>query len=439
MLQGIPYLTAPGLPVLSGASVRDAHNFQDIVEDGVRNWYGTRLTSDFIDPKTKGPRANPNNVQRWMAHLLLTTTVNFATSTSDGTSYTADMNLFFNSELLLSGTDFGIMVFAPTSCITVTDLTCGQPDLDSLNFNFDYAMYKSARNRLRLCLLQEIDNESPVPPGVPFLMLKHGGTLGGGKQTAAGDFTKFLEVLPNNEGVPFVTLQTAYEDAQGVTTLHSIGTLGDGFPHSLISDKAIRAILMLDFWNPLYSWRRGVLMDYVPSEAKLVDRSYDLEEKWIAAIKASTYATQQESPEYQFLQLYNGSDDVSQYQTRITNYLTAVCTRLSEETGLYEYLCLAEARRRIYRPLPLDEFGVQLPYALNLPEDWAKIEMQEDGTVTTIPQRGLEFLNLWTASLAGFDPRIIPTSKSTSSKIEVVKSARAARCPVMKQRKPKRD
>jgi hypothetical protein len=264
------------------------------------------------------------------------------------------------------------------------------------------------------------------------------GTLGGGKQTAAHDVTKFLEVSPNNEGVPFVILQTAYEDAQGVISLHSVGGLGDGFPDSLISDKAIRAILMLDFWNPVYSWRRGVLMEYVPSQTTLVDGgAYDLEAKWIAAIRASSKATQDDSPEYQFLQLYDGNDDKSEYQNRIINYLTAVDAKLSTSDGLYDYLCLAEARRRIYRPLPLDEFGVQLPYALNLPEDKVHIEMQEDGTITTIPPRGIEFFKLWTDSLAGYDPKIIPTNNTTTT-AQVVNTARAARCPVMKDRKSKR-
>ena len=113
MLQGIPYLTAGNLPALSGASVRDAPLFQNLVESSVTDWYSTRQSSDFVDPTSGGPNTSPQNVQRWMAHLLLTTTVNFATSSDDGSTYTADMNHFFNSELLLSGTDFGLMVCYP--------------------------------------------------------------------------------------------------------------------------------------------------------------------------------------------------------------------------------------------------------------------------------------------------------------------------------------
>ena len=101
-----------------------------------------------------------------------------------------------------------------------------------------------------------------------------------------------------------------------------------------------------------------------------------------------------------------------------------------------DYLCLAEVRRQIYRPLPLDEFGAQLPYALNLPSDKEHIEMKEDGTITKIPQRGLDFFKDWMDSLASFDPKIIAASQNKMSTF--AKRARAATCPVMKQRKSKR-
>lgn len=83
---------------------------------------------------------------------------------------------------------------------------------------------------------------------------------------------------------------------------------------------------------------------------------------------------------------------------------------------------LAESRRRIYRPLPLDEFGMTLPYALNLPTDWKLIEMKEDATVTEIPERGLKFLNGWTGTLHGYDPHLLPPDGCYAQ-------ARGAKCP----------
>lgn len=236
-------------------------------------------------------------------------------------------------------------------------------------------------------------------------------------------------VSRNNEGIPFVILQTAFEDIQGVKSLSTLARL-DELDNNLISDKAIRSILMLDFWNSVYSWRRGVLMAYVPKETVLTDSgTFDLEDKWIAAIKTSPYADQSDTPEKHFLELYD-SDDTNSYHQRITKYIYKVGRRLKTAEGLKDYLCLAESRRRIYRPLPLNEFGVQLPYALALPVDWAKTEMREDATTADIPARGVEWLDAWTGSLAGFDPRIVPSANDVTGGVAC--GARSVGCPAMR-------
>jgi hypothetical protein len=312
------------------------------------------------------------------------------------------------------------------------------PDLSQFDFKFDFDLYKQARNSLRLSLLQEIRPDDPgpqPPPDLPRLELKEG-TLGGGKQTASHGLKYFVDVVSNTEGVPFVILQPSYEDAQGVLSMQSLDGLGDGFPSGLLSSKAVRALLMLDFWNPVYSWRRGVLMQYVPKQTTLTgNTTYDLEPNFVSAIRASSYAAgkQVDSPEHRFLQLYDGDDNTDKYQTRITKYLQAVNDKLTTKEGLVEYLSLAEARRRIYRPLPLDEFGVQLPYAVNLPRDWHYIEMTESGSTTPIPERGLDFLKTWTDSLAGFDPHVVPTNMTAASSIPA--AMKASRCPMRKSRK----
>jgi hypothetical protein len=424
MLEAIPYLTSPGGACLS--RVEDAPGFQQLVENGVSNWYDTRLSSDFADPSSGKPLTNPTNVQRWMAHLLLTTTVNFATSSNNGFTYNADENLFFNYELLASS--------------TASDLNL-LPDLSTFNFQFDYNQYKSARAQLRLSLLQEVRDSDSLPKDFPHIILRPG-TLGGGKQTDSHDVVNFIEVSPSNEGVPFVILQSSYEDAQGILNMRQVGNIGDNFPISLISDKCMRAILMLDFWNPLYSWKRGLLMQYVPGKTTLDSSSntYDLEPNFVAAVRASSHATGNvlDSPEYQFLQLYDGPDDINQYQTRISQYLAAVNDRLGTAEGIVDYLSLAESRKRIYRPLPLDEFGIQLPYAVNLPTDWQYIEMTEAGTTTTIPERGMAFLNTWTGSLAGYNPDILPANELPGSIPRA--SMAVGRCPIMKSRRgPTRD
>ena len=122
-------------------------------------------------------------------------------------------------------------------------------------------------------------------------------------------------------------------------------------------------------------------MYYIPNITSLSNNIYDLESNFIAAVRNSTPVINKDvsSPEYQFLQLYDGSDDVEAYQMRFSKYLTIVNSRISTPDGLLDYLKLAESRWRTYRPLPLDEFGFQLPYAVNLPLDWAYVEMTEQG------------------------------------------------------------
>ncbi|GME43796.1 hypothetical protein N0V90_003430 [Neofusicoccum parvum] len=284
--------------------------------------------------------------------------------------------------------------------------------MSQFNFVFDKMTYDRICAELRLSLLQEVRNPSDVPKDWPHFTLKPG-TLGGGKQTDSYDLSVFLEVAANTEGLPFVVLQPSYEDAQGILSMQDLDQFGEDFPRSLLTTKAVRALLMLDFWNPVYSWKRGVLMQYLPAVTNLVtdgrQAAYDLEAAFVSAVRASTFAASQDtnSPEHQFLQMYDGSDDVSVYQERVGSYLSAVNRRLQTEDGLRDYLKLAESRRRIYRPLPLDEFGVQLPYAVGLPVDWPYIEMAETGAVQPIPQRGLEFLASWTGTLHGFDPHIV--------------------------------
>ena len=91
-----------------------------------------------------------------------------------------------------------------------------------------------------------------------------------------------MVVAPNTEGVPFVILQSSFEDAQDVLAMQNIG-LGKNIPSSLLTKKAFQAVTMVDFWNSVYSWLRGVLFLYFPSETTyLQDRNtYDLEANFV--------------------------------------------------------------------------------------------------------------------------------------------------------------
>jgi hypothetical protein len=78
-----------------------------------------------------------------------------------------------------------------------------------------------------------------------------------------------------------------------------------------------------------------------------------------------------------------------------------------------DYMKLAECRRRMYRPLPLDEFGYTLPYALNY-QVTGLIEMGEDATIQNVPVRGSTWMDNWIKTLWGYDPILIPVSTSAS-------------------------
>jgi hypothetical protein len=112
MLEGIPYLTGSGQKCFVGASVKDADTLEGIIEEAVSDWYNNRQLADFsTGPSSDAkPRPNPNNVQRWMAHLLLTTTINIGTSDNDGETFHANQNLFFNSELLSESNNLDLLV-----------------------------------------------------------------------------------------------------------------------------------------------------------------------------------------------------------------------------------------------------------------------------------------------------------------------------------------
>jgi hypothetical protein len=303
-------------------------------------------------------------------------------------------------------------------------------------FKADMKKYQAAVESLGLCLLQEvIDDEPAETPERRYVHLPMG-TLGGGKQTAAYNATTFVKTLKDSEGVPFVCLQTSIEDAQGVLSMQKkIQSNGKKYPKGLVSDSLVQAILMVDFCNPVYSWRRGVLMRYLPSVTSLTESSgspiYDLEQQFVAEIRKSSFTSDPQSPESQFLLYYDTPP--ADLQKILLDYFSKITKRLKTQDGVTDYLKLAESRRRLYRPLPLDEFGAQLPYAVEIPSDWQGVEMNTSGGLDPIPQRGLDFFKGWMGSLHGYDPHILPPKGVQPQ--NVAPRAIASRCPAMRQRR----
>jgi hypothetical protein len=201
----------------------------------------------------------------------------------------------------------------------------------------------------------------------------------------------------------FTILQPSLEDSKGAYLLMT--AIQRNF--TLLSKQTYNAMVMVDPWNQIYSWKRGVLLQYVPDEATFdpATKSYDMEQGFIDAVKASPRMQDITSPEYEFVQ--NLSKTTDYFSNMLTGYITKVQKRLKTQDGVSDYLKLAESRRRVYRPVPLDEFAFTLPWAwlwkYNKP-----LEMTPDGTIQEVNDRGKKFFDTWIGTLRTFNPAILP-------------------------------
>ncbi|KAK7426017.1 hypothetical protein QQZ08_007465 [Neonectria magnoliae] len=395
--QEVPWLTQEGGSVLSAVN-SNPNSLETAIERGVRNWFSTRQKRDFFVSPTTTLKKNPSNIPRWASHLFLTTTINISCADDAVGQLAADYDFpldhFYDQELLgLSFTDL---------------LPEGLPQI-----GFKEADYKKAIAALRLCLLMEVGPMDKADVTLSWQVL-------GQDRRNEGAYTDvpFKILLENSEGLsPFNILHASLEDAAGVEkmqTLKKVRKPGSASTFlGLFSVETFNAIMMVDFWNPIYSWKRGRLMQYVPSETTF-DTTYDIDARFVENVKNSQYAQLKidGSPEYEFVRLLGV--DSKTHQAAILEYLRAIQARMNEDPvgTLVDYLTLAESRRRIYRPLPLDEFGPTMPFALNIdPKVPLYKEMKSDGTIQDMPERGLSFLQRWTQSLSGVDPQVLPKNE----------------------------
>lgn len=126
---------------------------------------------------------------------------------------------------------------------------------------------------------------------------------------------------------------------------------------------------------------------------------------------------------------------VSAMQQAMQKYLNSIIKRLASKTGsaaaVLDYMKLAESKRRIYRPLPLDEFGFTLPFALQYlgATDLPLYEMQQDGTIAPMPTRGQNFISTWTGTLWTNNPILLPTFPALLGSAAMVSDSPAPLAP----------
>ncbi|KAI0867268.1 hypothetical protein GGS24DRAFT_508074 [Hypoxylon argillaceum] len=93
---------------------------------------------------------------------------------------------------------------------------------------------------------------------------------------------------------PFNLLHASFEDVHGTERFQTPGTVPNkggaaefDKKYGLLSEATFNAIMMVDFCNPIYSWRRGVLMQYVPRKTiyNADTLSYHIDSRFIENIE----------------------------------------------------------------------------------------------------------------------------------------------------------
>ncbi|KAL0066173.1 hypothetical protein AAF712_006798 [Marasmius tenuissimus] len=358
-----PLFTPPSGAPLSLLGRAEA--LEPVVRTATYKWYASRFSNNFIDPETKQPRAVVTSpIGKWVGHILLNRSINIAacaTSTAQVKAQAPNIDTFPMS------------LFVNINALQSVLPKVGNAQWD---YNFETKAYTTSVNELQSSLYY--DDYSSDPP------------------------TRRLAVEGSEGPFPFPIIEPGIEDYQGVATLVTTST------PKILPSKAIAAMLMIDFCNPIYSLARYELMQYIPDKAMYDEQTqiYDVLPNFVANVKASSASKVTGSPEHQILELLEVGDQdwETVFTERVNKYLDAVKTRLSDKTdvtrataAVQEYMVLAEGRRRLYKGWEhakpdgsgLDEFRMTLPIAAR-PDPFPFSEMTETGDVVTVSSEKLK-------------------------------------------------
>jgi len=239
--------------------------------------------------------------------------------------------------------------------------------------------------------------------------------------------TELKVAVPGSEGpFAFPIIEPGVEDYVAIQTLTVQERVAQLLPR-----KAIAAMLMVDFWNPLYSPRREGLMKYVPKTAKFdpATLTYNVIDQFITNVRASAAASDPYSAEFEILQLLATPNDTYEgdFTKRVNTYLALVAARLQSgvdgQSALDDYMVVAEGRRKIYRGREdakpggsgLNEFVMTLPRAeTEVPYK----RMKEDAHVEEMPAEDVnQFMKK--RSGGGTCPVYVPRESDTDTSIKM--------------------
>lgn len=210
-----------------------------------------------------------------------------------------------------------------------------------------------------------------VPGRLYRASLEHFGFhLTDGRHRFAGD-THFAFLVP----------EPAFEDTDVLDLLVLEG---------IVTPRFAACLQMIDFPNPVFSPRRAALMAYVPATAQVVRENggtrSDLEERFLAAVRAAAETTAEDSPERELLAHWSlgAAEWKPRFENLIAGYFAALTALAGTEEGFFGFVRLAESRRRAFRRHKLAEFKLTIPRT-NLSDDAPALRMRTDGRVEILP------------------------------------------------------
>jgi len=360
-------------PILHASKQSRAETLEPFIRTAVRRWYHTRFSRNFFSETNEALPVVTDVIRQWIGHILISRATNIVASPTSTVHIRGQrrpsvgafpITLFINSHAL--------QIVLPRVASTV-----------QWNFTVANDVYIRVVKELELSLYYYV-----VSTGV----------------------SKRWLVVPDSEGpFAFPIVEPGVEDYQGVSTLAAnIGRV------QLLSKKAIAAMLMIDFWNPMYSARRLTLLKYLPESATLdKNNTYDVLPQFISNVKASSESADERTPEYEILRLLNEPDDTwaETFTKRVNDYLGRVHARLRGDgraEATEDYMILAEGRRRLYRHWEnskpngrgLDRFRMTLPIAAR-PDDFPLYEMRETGDTVLVQPAECDRIVMHCRSLNG--------------------------------------
>ncbi|KAJ6564431.1 hypothetical protein B0H19DRAFT_1233344 [Mycena capillaripes] len=339
-----------------------AEDFEPVVELSVSKWYIPRWTHDFLDADKKPLGTIATVIKQWVGNILLNRSMNIAASATSSAQVQAASEINGIPTTLVCN----------LNGLTLDGLLPSIAAPKANAFTATNAIYVQGVAKLELSLFY--DDFSTNPP------------------------TRKLAVKGSEGPFAFPVIEPGVEDIQ------AIGTLLERAPiATLLPPKAIASLLMVDFYNPVYSARRMSLMKYVPESAQFdaSTKTYNVIEQFIANVRASPPASDSTSPEYEVLQLLATPDDTytKEFTDRMNNYLARVAARFSPnltatQEAIDEYMLLAEIRRQLFKGFEyskpdgvgLDEFRLTLPIAAK-PDPFVLANMTGTGDVEVMSEK----------------------------------------------------